>query len=968
MNTKVVIVKTSRFSAVELAGVSTTTASSNTPKGTDILIKPNTTDSSNTKETNKSSDTKEVINNSNSFKKETKMDSTQAPATAATDVPKEEGKTLSKNELKKLAKKAEKEAKKKAKAAEKAPPTAAAATTTATTAAATGKAPSGAGNASASVPAPTSTSTSIPTPKKKPSKTIYYLDKASKQDDSIASASLKASIASIVYNVSLTRPTSKVTSIPPFIHGPVLYTNTNPETYCFGGNGVAKALSLLGPKLDVHHAMVVDELLELERTSLRSSAPTKVKTKALEAIEEQLSTGSNLYLVGDSVTAADISIVVTLSQQSEDTTYIPLIQSYLNYHLASDVFVQGMELLDSSLLPPPPFDLDKNPSLIQAVNSVFVKAISTFITSGDDVATNKKGLLVEKSKQLKFGDYQCKEAMPLFSKMKASQSLPEGISSPQQLAQAIIKQIPADNSVIDNIVVNGPGFILCKVKPSYLQHHLNQFMNSSKEGAFPQPPTPLHLSDSNSTVVVDFSSPNIAKEMHVGHLRSTIIGESVCRILEFVGADVKRVNHVGDWGTQFGMLITYLKESCPDFGKGDGKADTSSISDLTVFYKNAKKRFDEDEEFKNTSRLTVVKLQAGDEECRAIWQVLCDISRVEFEKVYKHLDITLEECGESFYNDKIPAVVDDFANANLCQEDGGAKLVFVPKYKIPLMLQKSDGGYGYDSTDMAALKYRLFDLNANRVVYITDFGQGDHFKMVFLAGEKIGWVDEKKHKLEHIGFGTVNGEDGKRFKTRSGDTVRLVDLLDEAVSRMETSLNERIADGKAAITAEEVPEVAAAMGYGAVKYFDLRRNPTSNYKFSYDEMLDTKGDTAIYLLYANARLESICAKGKEKHGVDADELVKKKSVQINIVHPSERNLAFHLQMFADMIDDVLEDLYPYRVCDFLYALSNAVSDFVTQCKVLDSPEMESRLLLCRASSIVMRQCFQLLGIRPVDRI
>lgn len=226
----------------------------------------------------------------------------------------------------------------------------------------------------------------------------------------------------------------------------------------------------------------------------------------------------------------------------------------------------------------------------------------------------------------------------------------------------------------------------------------------------------------------------------------------------------------------------------------------------------------------------------------------------------------------------------------------------------------------------------------------------------------------KKHSLEHIGFGTVQGEDGKRFKTRSGDTVRLVDLLDEAVKRMEESLHARIAEGKAVISADEVPETAAAMGYSAVKYFDLRRNPTSNYKFSYDKMLDTKGDTGIYLLYAHARLESIISKGKADHNIDVNDIIKNKNAKIVLNHPSERNLALHLQMFSDMIVEVLKDLYPFRVCDFLYALSNAVSDFVTQCKVLGSPEMESRLLLCRASTVVMRQCFELLAIRYVKRI
>lgn len=360
--------------------------------------------------------------------------------------------------------------------------------------------------------------------------------------------------------------------------------------------------------------------------------------------------------------------------------------------------------------------------------------------------------------------------------------------------------------------------------------------------------------------------------------------------------------------------------------------------------------------------MNVVKLQAGDEECMLIWQTLCDISRKEFENVYKRLNITLEECGESFYNDKIPSTIEEFNKAGLLRvEDGGARCVFVPKYSNPLMLQKSDGGFGYDSTDMTAIKYRLEELKGTRLVYITDFSQSDHFQMCFSAAEMIGWTDPSKHKLEHIGFGTVMGEDGKRFKTRSGDTVRLVDLLDEAVKRMEESLSDRI-------PADQIHSVAAAMGYGAVKYFDLRRNPTSNYKFSYDQMLDTKGNTAIYLLYAHARLESIIDKGKTEFNVDVDKLINDKSAKISIIHPSERNLVLHIQMFADSIVEVLEDLYPYRVCDFLYALSIAVSDFVTQCKVLGSPEMESRLLLCRASAVVMRQCFDLLGIQHVKRI
>ena len=429
-----------------------------------------------------------------------------------------------------------------------------------------------------------------------------------------------------------------------------------------------------------------------------------------------------------------------------------------------------------------------------------------------------------------------------------------------------------------------------------------------------------------------------------------------------MGHDLIRANHVGDWGTQFGMLIEYLKEEYPDFGN-----DTSNITDLTAFYKNAKKRFDDDPDFKLASQLNVVKLQSGDEECMRIWKILCDVSRKEFQKVYDRLDVTVYECGESFYNEKIPPVIDEFEKAGLIKiEEGGAKCVFVDKYKVPLMLQKSDGGYGYDSTDMAALKYRIHDLKAERIIAITDFSQSDHFKMCFGAAAMIGWARDNV-KLEHIGFGTVQGEDGKRFKTRSGDTVRLVDLLDEAVGRMEASLRERISEKKTAITEEEVPKVAEAIGYSAVKYFDLRRNPTTNYKFSYDQMLDTKGNTAVYLLYAHARLESILAKAIADHNVNVDDLIANKS-SIVITHPSERNLALHLHGFTDMILVTLEDLFPFHVCDFLYNLSNAASEFVTQCKVLGSPEMESRLLLCKATTMAMRECFELVGIRHVQQI
>ncbi|OEU18420.1 arginyl-tRNA synthetase [Fragilariopsis cylindrus CCMP1102] len=546
--------------------------------------------------------------------------------------------------------------------------------------------------------------------------------------------------------------------------------------------------------------------------------------------------------------------------------------------------------------------------------------------------------------------------MPAFASLKKSgRPMPVDMKGPTQVAQTIIDLVGKNHPVISEMRIQGPGFIMCKISPLYLQGHIDTIMCTK---SLPKPPQV----GPQQTCLVDFSSPNIAKEMHVGHLRSTIIGESVCRILEYVGFKVERVNHVGDWGTQFGMLIQFLKEKYPDF-----KNSMPNITDLTGFYKAAKERFDEDAVFKKLAQLNVVKLQSGDVECLEIWKILCDVSRLEYQKIYDRLDVTIEEYGESFYNDKIPPVIEEFEKAGtLSIEEGGAKCVFVDKFKVPLMLQKSDGGYGYDSTDMAALKYRLHTVNAMRIVAITDFTQGDHFTMCNQAARDIGWVD-KGQKLQHIGFGTVQGEDGKRFKTRSGVTVRLVDLLDEAVDRMEASLNERIEQGKANISPDEVHGVAEAIGYGAVKYFDLRRNPTSNYKFSYDAMLDTKGNTAVYLLYARVRFESIMNKAKAEYSIDVEELIKS-GEKIVIGHEAERNLALQIQSFADVLDLTLDDLLPYHICDYVYDLSIAGSNFVTQCRVMGSPEMKSRLMLCYVTAMAMQQCFELLGIREVKRI
>uniref|UniRef100_A0A7S4AKI1 arginine--tRNA ligase n=1 Tax=Pseudo-nitzschia australis TaxID=44445 RepID=A0A7S4AKI1_9STRA len=832
----------------------------------------------------------------------------------------EETKGPSKGELKKLAKKAEKAAKKEAAKA------------------AGGAAPAAAGGAK-----PAAAASAAPVAKSIPAPKVLLYQGA--KDDA---ATLKLVWAALHYGIKVgvaknkDLPAGLITSNSS--KKPVLiYGKEGDYVLGGGGNAMVKAIGLMGGESVDFEA---DEWCEVERTVLRSSKTKAPKLDALAAGLEASATG--VHLVGEADTIADICVLVTLSKHAGDIASWPsAVQKYYQCHSAA---LERARAAVGNYCPLPPVNIHTNPSLTKVLTAVFTEIVEG-IAPDFEFPSN----IIKKCDTPKHGDYQCSVTMPAFASLKKTGGMPEGVAGPQQLAQVIIDGVGKDHPVIQEMRIQGPGFIMCKISPKYLQAKIDATLQNKTL------PKPVY-DGPQQTCLVDFSSPNIAKEMHVGHLRSTIIGEAVCRILEFVGFHVERINHVGDWGTQFGMLIQYLKEEFPDFA-----SSMPNITDLTAFYKAAKERFDDDADFKKTAQLNVVKLQSGDEECMEIWKLLCDVSRQEFQKVYDRLDVTVKECGESFYNDKIPPVIDEFNEAGILSvEEGGAKCVFVENYKVPLMLQKSDGGFGYDSTDMAALKYRLHTVKATRSIYITDYTQGDHFAMCFRAARDIGWLDNGQ-KLQHIGFGTVQGEDGKRFKTRSGTTVRLVDLLDEAVSRMEGSLNDRIASGRAQITQEEVHGVAEAVGYGAVKYFDLRRNPTSNYKFSYDAMLDTKGNTAVYLLYARVRFESIMRKAKAEFDCDVEELIAS-GEKIAITHESERNLALQIQSFADVLDQTLEDLLPYHICDYVYSLSIAGSDFVTQCKVLGTPEMKSRLLLCHVTATSMKQCFDLLGIRHIKRI
>lgn len=545
----------------------------------------------------------------------------------------------------------------------------------------------------------------------------------------------------------------------------------------------------------------------------------------------------------------------------------------------------------------------------------------------------------------KFGDYQCNNAMGLWSKIKGRPGIE--FRGPPAVGQAIMKNLP-QSEMIESCSVAGPGFVNVVLSKNWMAQNIQKMLVDGIETWAPK----LSI----KRAVVDFSSPNIAKEMHVGHLRSTIIGDTLASMLEFSNVEVLRRNHVGDWGTQFGMLIEFLFEKFPNFED----VNETAIGDLQAFYKESKQRFDVDAEFKDRAQKAVVRLQSGEQMYRKAWTQICDISRREFDQVYQRLGVHLEEKGESFYNPYIPGVIEALTNQGLVEESKGARVIFIEGINIPLIVVKSDGGYNYASTDMTALWYRLNEEKAEWIIYVTDVGQQQHFDMVFKAAKLAGWLpadDRQYPKVNHVGFGLVLGEDGKRFRTRSTEVVRLADLLDEAKTRSKAALIER---GKAAEwTEEELEQTAEAVGYGAVKYADLKNNRLTNYTFDFDQMLNDKGNTAVYLLYAHARICSII----RKSGKDTGEL--KKTGKIVLDHADERVLGLHLLQFAEVVEEACTNLLPNVLCEYLYNLSENYTRFYSNCQVVGSAEETSRLLLCEATAVVMRKCFFLLGIKPV---
>lgn len=559
-----------------------------------------------------------------------------------------------------------------------------------------------------------------------------------------------------------------------------------------------------------------------------------------------------------------------------------------------------------------------------------------------------KDPLIATTNNPKFGDYQSNVALSLAKPLK---------QNPRAIAQAVIDNLQIDN-MCETPTIAGPGFINFTLKSSYIGQLLQAIQTDERLG--------IAQIESAAKVIVDFSSPNIAKEMHVGHLRSTIIGDAIARILEFRGYDVLRLNHVGDWGTQFGMLIAYLREAYPE---ALTTADALDIGDLVSLYKKAKVRFDEDEEFKQTARQEVVNLQTGAEDSRHAWKLLCEQSRREFQVIYDLLNIKLEERGESFYNSFLADIVSELKEQNLLEKSEGAMCVFLDGFTnkegdpLPLIVQKTDGGFNYATTDLAALKYRVKEDGAARIIYVTDSGQANHFAGVFQVARKAEILPESVETV-HVPFGLVLGKDGKRLKTRSGVTVKLKDLLGEAVVRTKSDLVTRLKEEEREETEAFIEHTTQVVGLSAVKYADLSQNRTSDYKFDYDKMLDLKGNTAPYLLYAYVRVQGVSRKGE----IDFAQL--DQDTAIVLTEDAELALAKHILQLEEILKEVETSLLPNRICLYLFELSQKFNQFYEQCNVLNAaePQKTSRLILADLTARTIKLGLSLLGIEVLERM
>ena len=544
-----------------------------------------------------------------------------------------------------------------------------------------------------------------------------------------------------------------------------------------------------------------------------------------------------------------------------------------------------------------------------------------------------------------FGDYQANGAMAAAKRLK---------SNPRELAEKIIQLVELD-SVADKLEIAGPGFINIHLSDAFLTACLSENTLHTKGES-------VHSGD-RQTVVVDYSSPNLAKEMHVGHLRSTIIGDAVAQVLEYQGHKVVRQNHMGDWGTQFGMLIAELEQQL-----SEGEQAELALGDLEIFYQQSKKHFDEDPGFADTARAYVVKLQSGDAHCRTLWEKFIQVSVAHNLEIYRQLNVGLSAehiMPESAYNDDLQNVLDDLMAAGIAVESEGAKVVFLDELADKngnpsvMIVQKSGGGFLYATSDLAAMRYRVNQLHADRILYFIDARQSLHMKQVFAAARKAGFVSDSV-SLEHHPFGTMMGKDGKPFKTRSGGTVKLADLLVEAVERAEQLLRSKNTD----LGDDEIKAIARSVGIGAIKYADLSKTRTNDYIFDWDAMLSFDGNTAPYLQYAYTRIRSIFRKA----GLDADTF----SADICLTAAQEKTLVMKLLQFDDIVDQVAAEGYPHILCNYVYELASAYMTFYEHCPVLKDEVADniqkSRLQLCKLTSETIAKGLDLLGIEVMEKM
>lgn len=539
---------------------------------------------------------------------------------------------------------------------------------------------------------------------------------------------------------------------------------------------------------------------------------------------------------------------------------------------------------------------------------------------------------VTEATQPQFGDYQFNGAMALSKILK---------KNPRQIAEEVLNVLDT-TTLIEKAEIAGPGFINLWLSPKWLANECQTALSDKRLS--------VNTEEQPETVIVDYSGPNMAKEMHVGHLRSSIIGDTLANLLTFLGDNVIRQNHIGDWGTQFGMLIAYLEEQ--------EETASTNLKDLEQFYKAAKAHFDADEAFADKAREYVVKIQSGEPHCLKLWKQFIDISLGHCEEVYEKLSVNLtreDVKAESFYNEDLPNVINGLDEKGVLTESEGAQCVFLEGNETPVIVQKKDGGYLYATTDLAALRYRAKTLNADRILYVVDARQSEHFKQVFSVAKISGFVREEV-KLEHVGFGTMMDKNGKPFKTREGGTVKLIELLDEAVSKAKGAIKDQ-----SEYTPDEVEALAKTIGIGAVKYADLSINRESNYIFDWDKMLSFEGNTALYMQYAYARIQSIFRRFDGQ--IDG---------KIILSDELEHRLGVMLLRFEDVLYKAAEDAAPNQITSYLYELATLFMRFYEQNPILKEGVEEgikmSRLSLADLTAKTIKQGLELLGIDVVDRL